>query len=95
MNKDEARFAVSLAVRELYRRPSKMRMYDVINCSDRHAAACVAEAREPLVAALENYAIIENEDGNGQCLICGKIEDHKPDCLLADTAAAALAKETP
>jgi hypothetical protein len=57
------------------------------------AAAAVAGARAPLVEALENYAIIENEDGNGQCLICGEIEDHKPDCLLADTAA--LAEETP
>jgi len=35
-----------------------------------------------LEAALEDYAIIENEEGNGQCLICGEVEDHKPDCLL-------------
>ena len=45
-----------------------------------------------LHSALEDYAIIENAQGNGQCMICGEVEDHKSNCVLAEAEALLAGK---
>jgi hypothetical protein len=71
-------------------------MYDVINCSDRHAAACVAEAREPLVtmetAAKLTDAVEVQWDAGAERF---RYSIYGERCTREEAAAALGAKETP
>jgi hypothetical protein len=71
---------------------------DALMFGDAYAAEALADplkTLERLVAALEDYAIVENTDGNGQCLMCQEVDDHKADCLIEEAAVLLAGKEKP